>query len=111
MSTQSPPQAATGESHAYAESLYVYAAERLDAFSLRCWIIQRLMLDEGLDHECAERAFEHVLDRARNAELAQRVRDLERQRRRESIRAFGRSACGSTSRRLRLRRASHPARI
>ena len=35
---------------------------RLDEFSLRCWIIQRLMLDDGLDHESAERAFEHARD-------------------------------------------------
>lgn len=100
MSTQSSANAARGDSHAYAESLYAYAAERLDPFSLHCWIVQRLMLDEGIEHERAEEAFELVLDRARTAERDLTVRDLERRRRRESIRAFGRGAHGSTSRRL-----------
>ena len=50
----------------YAEQLYDYAAGRLDPHSLRCWIIGRLMLDEGLDHTDAEAAFE----RARFSELA-----------------------------------------
>jgi hypothetical protein len=45
---------------AYAEQLYDYAAGRLDAHSLRCWIIGRLMLDEGLDHTDAEAAFEQA---------------------------------------------------
>ena len=49
------------DSLAYAESLYRYAGSRLDPYSLRCWIIRRLMLDDGLDHSCAELAFEHVL--------------------------------------------------
>jgi hypothetical protein len=61
MATQSLPQTSPVESLAYAETLYRYARPRLDAFSLRCWIIQRLMLDQGLAHECAERVFESVL--------------------------------------------------
>jgi hypothetical protein len=61
MSTQSALRTAPVDSLAYAQSLYDYAAERLDAFSLRCWIIQRLMLDHGLEHGCAEEAFDHVL--------------------------------------------------
>jgi hypothetical protein len=52
---------------AYAESMYRYAAERLDAFSLRCWIVRRLMLDDGLGHESAVHAFEHALDVAARA--------------------------------------------
>jgi hypothetical protein len=56
-----PAQEIPETSLAHAESLYRYAAPRLDAFSLRCWIIQRLMLDDGLGHENAERAFENVV--------------------------------------------------
>ena len=56
-----PAQEIPETSLAHAESLYRYAATRLDAFSLRCWIIQRLMLDDGLGHENAERAFENVV--------------------------------------------------
>lgn len=44
----------------YAEQLYDYAGGRLDPHSLRCWIIGRLMLDEGLDHAGAEAAFEQA---------------------------------------------------
>ena len=44
----------------YAEQLYDYGAGRLDANSLRCWIIGRLMLDEGVDHAAAEEEFEHA---------------------------------------------------
>ena len=42
----------------YADQLYDHAAGRLDPDSLRCWIIGRLMLDEGVDHAAAEGAFE-----------------------------------------------------
>ena len=49
----------------YAEQLYDYAAGRLDAHSLRCWIIGRLMLDEGVDHADAEEAFERARSSAR----------------------------------------------
>ena len=104
-----PPQAARGESFAYAESLYGYAAGRLNPFSLRCWLIQRLMLDLGLEHGCAEEAVEHVLDVNRRAEPARSVHDLERQRRREPTRALWRTAHGRAGRRLRLRRASDSA--
>jgi hypothetical protein len=48
------------DSLTYADSLYRYASARLDEFSLRCWVIRRLMLDDGLEHESAERAFEHA---------------------------------------------------
>jgi hypothetical protein len=58
-SQATPP--ATLDSLAYAESLYHYAGDRLDPFSLRCWIVRRLMLDDGLDHSSAALAFEHVL--------------------------------------------------
>ena len=61
MSTQSVQQTAPVDSLVYAQSLHSYAAHRLDPFSLRCWIIQRLMLDHGLEHACAEDVFEHVL--------------------------------------------------
>jgi hypothetical protein len=55
--------AAPADSVSYAESLYGYAAPRLDPFSLRCWIIERLMLDEGIEHRCAEEIFEYVLSK------------------------------------------------
>jgi len=55
------------DSLAYADSLYSYASPRLDELSLRCWVIQRLMLDDGLDHASAERAFELAHDVARTA--------------------------------------------
>ena len=61
MSTPSVQQTAPVDSLVYAQSLYNYAARRLDPISLRCWIIQRLMLDDGLEHGCAEDVFEHVL--------------------------------------------------
>lgn len=60
MPSQTTPVAPL-DSLVYAESLYRYAGNRLDPYSLRCWIIRRLMLDDGLDHSCAELAFEHVL--------------------------------------------------
>jgi hypothetical protein len=59
--------ATPADSVAYAETLYGYAARRLDPFSLRCWIIQRLMLDEGLEHGCAEDVFEDVRAKDREA--------------------------------------------
>jgi hypothetical protein len=49
------------DAEAYAESLYVYASARLDAYSLRCWIVQRLMLDLGLDHAQAVTALEAMV--------------------------------------------------
>lgn len=51
---------------AYARDLHNYARHRLDDFSLHCWIVQRLMLDEGLDHETAEVAFARLLDELRD---------------------------------------------
>jgi hypothetical protein len=73
------------DSLAYAESLYEYAAQRLDAFSLRCWIIGRLMADDGLEHECAEELFERVLASALKKREAQEARRLLRERRHESL--------------------------
>ena len=64
------------DSLGYAESLYNYAAQRLDAFSLRCWIIHRLMADDGLEHGYAEELFERVLASALKKREAQEVRRL-----------------------------------
>ena len=64
--SRTTPSAAL-DSLAYAESLCRYAGDRLDPFSLRCWIVRRLMLDDGLDHSSAERAFEHVVASERGA--------------------------------------------
>ena len=63
MSSEAGRESPAG-SLAYAESLYRYAADRLDAFSLRCWIVRRLMLDAGLEHETAVHAFEHAVEAA-----------------------------------------------
>ena len=65
--------ATPADSVAYAASLYGYAARRLDPFSLRCWVIQRLMLDEGLEHGCAEDVFEEVRAKDRNAARARKA--------------------------------------
>ena len=70
MSTQSVQQTASVDSLVYARSLHDYAARRLDPISLRCWIIQRLMLDHGLEHGCAEDVFEHVLSSTSEADGA-----------------------------------------
>ena len=78
MSTRSRPRSAPVDSHAYAESLYGYAACRLDAFSLRCWIIRRLMFDLGLDHARAEELFERVYAAALNAGSARITREAHR---------------------------------
>jgi hypothetical protein len=51
------------DAEAYAESLYAYGSARLDAYSLRCWIVQRLMLDLGLDHDRAVTALEATVGR------------------------------------------------
>lgn len=58
-------RAGSVDSMVYAESLYRYAAPRLDRSALRCWLIQRLMLDDGIDHRCAEDVVEHVLSKER----------------------------------------------
>jgi hypothetical protein len=108
MSTQSALQTAPVDSLAYAQSLYDYADQRLDAFSLRCWIIRRLMLDEGLEHLCAEEVFEHVLNSALKKDRAQEDSHLRRQRRRESLRDVRANAYASVRRRLHLNhRAGH----
>jgi hypothetical protein len=91
-----PAQDVPGDSLAYAETLYVYAGDRLDPFSLRCWIIRRLMLDKGLEHACAERAFEHAVDVVRRRERARRARLVGMRRRRASIRTLPSLALAST---------------
>ena len=68
------PQAGSASSFAYAEQIHAYAAGRLDEHSLRCWIIGRLMLDEGLDHAGAEEAFEHARTSARHGTRYQGAR-------------------------------------
>jgi hypothetical protein len=75
----------------YADSLYRYASSRLDELSLRCWVIQRLMLDDGLEHESAERAFEHARDTVREAAVLGGTCDRRRRARRPSF-AIGRHA-------------------
>ena len=80
MSTTSP-QIAPLDSLAYATALHDYAAERLDAFSLRCWIIRRLMADDGLEHACAEELFERVLASASESAYVREPRRLGRERR------------------------------
>jgi len=77
------------DSLSYAHSLYRYASSRLDEVSLRCWIIQRLMLDDGLEYESAERAFEHARDTAREAAVLRGSSDRRRRARRPSF-AIGR---------------------
>jgi hypothetical protein len=81
MSTQSLPQASPVESLVYAETLYRYAQRRLDPFSLRCWIIQRLMLDQGLAHPRAERVLESVLASVDPGDVGRSQRDHRRARR------------------------------
>ena len=55
------PSTPSADAVLYARSLHEYAAPHLDAFSLRCWIIQRLMLDLEVEHEAADRACGVVL--------------------------------------------------
>jgi hypothetical protein len=54
------PQTTPVDWRAYAETLHGYAVPRLDPFSLRCWIISRLMFDLGLDHGLAEELVDDV---------------------------------------------------
>ena len=79
MSTHSV-QTARVDSLLYALSLHDYGANRLDPFSLRCWIIQRLMLDHGLDHACAEDVFEHVFARCQRRAVREKSRETQRER-------------------------------
>jgi hypothetical protein len=83
MSTHQLPAHDTSRCLAYASGLHRYAANRLDDVSLRCWIIQRLMLDEGIDHAAADAIFERVIEEARRdgqrrRRHAPRVRHLPR---------------------------------
>jgi hypothetical protein len=94
MSPEPLSQPIPKDSLTYAESLYSYASSRLDAFSLRCWIIQRLMVDDGLEHESAERAFEYARDIAREASVQRAACSRRRRIRRPSF-AIGRHATSS----------------
>jgi hypothetical protein len=51
----------------YAASLHAYAAPTLDAASLRAWLVQRLMMDLGLDHAGAAELAARVLESQRAA--------------------------------------------
>jgi hypothetical protein len=51
----------------YAAGLHAYAAPALDAQSLRAWLVQRLMLDLGLDHAAAQKLAVSVLKSQRAA--------------------------------------------
>ena len=93
MSAEPLSQGIPDDSLTYADSMYRYASSRLDAFSLRCWIIQRLMLDDGLDHESAERAFDYALEIARTAAIR---RAAGGHRRHNPLRAIGRHAVSSS---------------
>jgi hypothetical protein len=81
MSTQHPPEAVPPNCVAYAHGLHRYAAHRLDDVSLRCWIVRRLMIDEGLDHAAAEAVFERVFEEAGRDECRRRSRTAPRVRR------------------------------
>lgn len=48
------------QASAYAADLYRYARNRVGAHMLRAWMIQRLMVDLGLDHDLAARTTEGV---------------------------------------------------
>lgn len=61
MATDPIPDRAEAEAALYAGSLRNYAASSLDPFSLRCWIIRRVMLDLELGHDAAERVCDRVL--------------------------------------------------
>jgi len=52
---------------AYAQSLHAYAAPTLTAPSLRAWLVQRLMLDQRLDHAAAEALAAAVMESPRSA--------------------------------------------
>ena len=51
----------------YAAGLHAYAAPILDAPSLQAWMVQRLMLDLGLDHDGAQELTVQVMGSARAA--------------------------------------------
>lgn len=106
MATQTAQQAPL-ESLAYAESLYSYAAQRLDAFSLRCWVIQRLMADDGLEHPSAEELFERVLASALKNGEALESRRILRERRHVSFRELRSRTNDRARRRLHLGPTGH----
>jgi len=51
------------EPRVYADELFDYADGRLERPSLRVWIVQRLMLDQHLEHAAAAGIADAVLDR------------------------------------------------
>jgi hypothetical protein len=85
MSTQLVLSRIEADAASYAASLHNHAACRLDSFSLRCWIIRRLMLDQGLGHDAAERTCDRVLSRAANAAAEAKEHELRRACRRGSL--------------------------
>ena len=95
-----PALAARADSVAYAECLYRYAAPRLDPFSLRCWIIQRLMLDNGIEHQRAAEVAEYVLSKEREMACARETRRISTQRRHGPL--------ATTKRRIRSGRLVRP---
>jgi hypothetical protein len=105
MSTTST-ETALPDSLEYAESLYQYAAQRLDPFSLRCWIIRRLMLDDGLEHPIAEDVFDRVLASANDVGGRETAR-LRGDRRREPFRTLRSSTRDWASRRHLHRPTGH----
>ena len=106
MSTAAATEKAPPDALEYAESLYDYAVRRLDPFSLRCWIIRRLMLDRGLAHLAAEEVFDLVLAAA--TDVGNRdVRRLVRDRRHQSSWKLRSTARDGTGRRHFHRPADH----
>ena len=85
MQAHAPVESTTRDTVAYADVLFHYACGRLDPCSLRCWIIQRVMLDEQLDHEHAEDAYERVI--ATERALVARQQRHRRSRHGTSLRA------------------------
>ena len=51
----------------YAAGLHAYAAPTLDGQILRAWMVQRLILDLGLDHDGAQELTVQVMGSARAA--------------------------------------------
>ena len=110
MSTAPAEATAPPESLKYAQSLYDYAAQRLDPFSLRCWIIRRLMLDDGLEHVIAEQVVDRVLASAPKDMGARDAGRLLRKPRRHSLYALRPTARDGGRRRVHLHRPTGHAR-
>ena len=65
--THSNESAGAGAARTHSARLCAYAAPKLDARSLRCWLIRRLMLDDSLDHASAEQIVDELMERASRA--------------------------------------------